>query len=152
LETKVARGEPRTVPGITADLVFTIYPNGSSPIPLIKNEELILLRAEANLAAGNLEATVEDLNHIRVNSGGLQPYSGPVTPAALLDELLYNRRYSLLWEGGHRWIDLRRHGRLGTLPLDQTKHRRFAKLPFPSADCAAYSPSPPQGCTPEVGF
>jgi starch-binding outer membrane protein, SusD/RagB family len=151
-QTKLARTEPRTVQGITSDLVFTIYPDDASPIPIIKNEELILLRAEANLGLGNLDAAVEDLTFIRVNSGGLPPYSGPVTPAAVLDELLYNRRYSLLWEGGHRWIDLRRYGRLGTLPVDLPSHKRFDKLPFPSSDCAAYSPPPSEGCSPEFGF
>jgi hypothetical protein len=32
--------------------------------------------------------------------------------------LLYERRYSLLFEGGHRWIDSRRLGKLADLPLD----------------------------------
>ena len=151
-QAKLARTDPRTFRDITSDLVFTVYPDDATPIPIIRNEELILLRAEANLGLGNLDAAVEDLTFIRLNSGGLPPYSGPTTAAALLDELLYNRRYSLLWEGGHRWIDLRRYGRVGTLPRDLPDHNRFDKLPFPSADCAAYSPPPTQGCSPEVGF
>ena len=146
------RTEPRTHRDITSDLVFTVYPDDANPIPVIKFEQLILLRPEANLGLGDLNAAVEDLTFIRVNSGGLPPYSDPVTPAAVLDELLYNRRYSLLCEGGHRWIDLRRYGRLGTLPRDLPNHSRFDKLPFPSADCAAYSPPPTQGCSPEDGF
>ena len=151
-QTKLARVDPQTLQGITSDLGFTIYNSPSAPIPIIRNEELILLRAEANIGLGNLNEAVADLDFIRISSGGLPPYSGPVTAEALLDELLYNRRYSLLWEGGHRWIDLRRYGRLSTLPLDLPNHRRFEKMPFPAEDCAAYSPPPAAGCTPEVGF
>jgi starch-binding outer membrane protein, SusD/RagB family len=151
-QQKLARTEPRKLYGITSDLVFTIYPDDASPIPIIRNEELILLRAEANLGLGDLAAAVQDLDFIRINAGGLAPYSGPLTPAAVLDELLYNRRYSLLWDGGHRWIDLRRYGRLQTLPQDLPEHKRFDRVPFPHDDCAAYTPPPAQGCSAESGF
>jgi hypothetical protein len=84
---------------------------------------------------------------IRRISGGLAPYSGPVTPAALLDELLYNRRYSLLFEGGHRWIDARRFGRLGLLPLAVSTHTVQSRFPFTEAECLARVPAPTEGCT-----
>src|SRR5256885_2729238 len=45
-----------------------------------------------------------------------------------LDELLYNRRLSLLFEG-HRWIDMRRFGRLNQLTLDLPSHIVVAGLP-----------------------
>jgi hypothetical protein len=151
-QTKLVRVDPQTLQGISSDLGFAIYNSPSAPIPIIRNEELILLRAEANIGLVNLSDAIADLDLIRISSGGLPPYSGPVTPDALLEELLYNRRYSLLWEGGHRWIDLRRYGRLSTLPLDLPNHRRFEKMPFPAEDCAANSPPPAAGCTPEVGF
>jgi starch-binding outer membrane protein, SusD/RagB family len=151
-QTKLVRVDPQTLQGITSDLGFTLYNSPSAPIPIIRNEELILLRAEANIGLGNLNEAIADLDFIRISSGGLPSYSGPVTAEALLDELLYNRRYSLLWEGGHRWIDLRRYGRLSTLPLDLPNHRRFDKMPFPAEDCAAHSPPPIAGCTPEEGF
>lgn len=151
-ETKVVQVPPVSVLGITAHLAFAIYPSPAIPVPIIRNEELILLRAEAHLGLGDLAAALDDLDFIRVNSGGLPPYSGPVTHDALLDELLYNRRYSLLFEGGHRWIDLRRYGRLTDLPIDLPTHRRFDKFPFPAGDCAAYTPPPAQGCEPVVGF
>jgi hypothetical protein len=148
----VVRVDPQTLQGITSDLGFTIYDSLSAPIPIIRNEELILLRAEANIGLGDLSAAIADLDLIRTTSGGLPPYAGPITAEALLDELLYNRRYSLLWEGGHRWIDLRRYGRLSTLPLDLPSHRRFEKMPFTAEECAARSPPPAAGCTPEAGF
>ena len=103
------------------------------------------------MGLGNLGPAADDINLIRVNSGGLALYAGSVTPDALLDELLYNKRYSLLYEGGHRWIDLRRYGRLSTLPLDLPEHRRFGKFPFPINECLARSPNPSTGCSPEAG-
>jgi hypothetical protein len=45
-------------------------------------------------------------------------------------ELLKQKRYSLLFEGGHRWIDLRRYGRLDASHVavdtpDDVIHARF---------------------------
>ena len=87
------------------------------------------------------------LDLIRTTSGGLAPYSGPVTQQALIDELLYNRRYSLLFEGGHRWIDLRRFGRLDELPMDLPAHNIQSRFPYPEAECLARVPAPTEGCT-----
>ena len=123
--------------GFTTDIAFTLYPQLSSPIPIIRNEELILIRSEANFRAGNQADAFTDLNTIRVNSGGLA--------AAVLDannyedELLYNRRYSLMFEGGHRWIDTRRLGRITDLPLDTPGSRRNEAFPIPEAECLARS-------------
>jgi hypothetical protein len=138
---------PRTVQDITTDLIFTIYNSNTAPIPVIRNEELILLRAEARIFTNDLPGAVDDLDLIRTMSGGLAPYSGPVTVPALVDELLYNRRYSLLFEGGHRWIDMRRFGRLDDLPLDLPDHTVQPRFPYPEAECLARVPAPTDGCT-----
>lgn len=102
-----------------SDLQFTpLYPSPFSPVPIIRNEELILLRAEANIGLGNVGPAAEDINFIRVNSGGLAARND-LNAGNILDELLDQKRYSLLFEGGHRWIDMRRYGKLGELPLDR---------------------------------
>jgi hypothetical protein len=102
VERKVATLTPaKTVQGVTTDVLFTIYTSSSASIPIIRNEELILLRAEANIGlgtpAGRAAAEI-DINTIRTRSGGLAPTT--LTAANALDELLYNKRYSLLFEGG----------------------------------------------------
>ena len=155
-QTKVADMPPVIQNGIQVDSKFTIYDSPSSPIPIIRNEELILLRAEANLALGNNTAAIQDINLIRANSGGLAPISDPYVagvgmPATLLDELLYEKRYSLLWEGGHRWIDLRRYGKLATLPKYAPDHKVFPYLSLPPSECQPRSAAP-YGCTPPAGF
>jgi hypothetical protein len=53
-----------------------------------------------------------------------------------VDELLYNRRYSLFLEG-HRWIDYRRHGRLDALPRDGESHVVHDRYPIPTAAAPA---------------
>jgi hypothetical protein len=87
------------------------YPSPSSPIPIIRNEELILIRAEANNNKGARDglAAAADINFIRVNSGGLAPDNtlGAATQQAVEDEILEQRKYSLLYEG-MRWVDMRR--------------------------------------------
>lgn len=133
--------DPRTVQGITTDVMFNIYTSPSARIPIIRNEELILLRAEANIGLNtpaSLTAANTDINTIRQRSGGLAPVV-LATQAAALNELLYNKRYSLLFEGGHRWIDLRRYGRLNTLPLAVSTHTVPTRFPFPEAECLARS-------------
>lgn len=126
---EVASAAPQR--GLTSDLKFTpLYPSPTAPVAIIRNEELILLRAEANTGLGNVEAAADDINFIRENSGGLEPRAD-LTAANILDELLRQKRYSLLWEGGHRLIDLRRYNRLDELPLDRPTHQINAEFPIP---------------------
>lgn len=115
-------------------------PSNTTPIPIIRTEELILLRAEANLGLGNTSAAIGDINLIRVNSGQLTQISDPYVatgtqPALLLDEVLYEKRYSLVYEFGHRWVDLARYGKLLTLPRDAPTHRIWPALPFDETEC-----------------
>jgi starch-binding outer membrane protein, SusD/RagB family len=133
---------PRTVTssdGLTSDLGWIRYPTPNTPIPIIKNEELILLRAEASIGAGDLGAAVLDINTVRTLSGRLPTLPGFASPEAALDELLYNKLYSLMFEGAHRWIDARHYGRLGTLPIDRPSPTPptppdvvFSTLPVPT--------------------
>jgi len=104
------------------------YPTNTSDIPIIRNEELILLYAEANIFTDQNEA-VEALNIIRT-SAGLDDYDGATTESALIDEMLMQRRYSLYAEG-HRWIDMRRYERLDELPTDRPEDDVFVQFPIP---------------------
>lgn len=130
-----ARTAPGANLGIPTDVAFAIYPDQATPIPIIRNEELILLRAEANIGLSNFAAATTDLNYIRASAGGLlPPIATPANTAAAVTALLYERRYSLLFEG-HRWFDVRRYGRITTLPLDLPTHFRVTVMPVPQAEC-----------------
>jgi starch-binding outer membrane protein, SusD/RagB family len=122
----------------TSNLGWIRYPSPNSPIPLIKNEELILLRAEANIGLSNFGPAVADIDIVRQNSGGLAPYSGATDQLSLLAELLYNKRYSLMYEGGHSWIDYRRYNLTGALQANDRVGPPpdviFPTLPIPTAE------------------
>jgi len=138
---------PQSIAGvdITGTLKFTRYftdgqPDPSHPIPIIKNEELILLRAEAEWFTAQKALAVTDLNYVRTNSGGLLPVAGlsaASTDAAFVGALLYEREFSLLWEQGTTWIDARRFNLLSTIPLGVTNGSVPAVMPIPSAECNA---------------
>ncbi|WP_257453282.1 RagB/SusD family nutrient uptake outer membrane protein [Archangium lipolyticum] len=134
--------KPRTWQEVTAEHVFTHYPTDTSKLPIIRNEELLLLRAEANLQLNDLEAALDDINLIRVNSGKLAPITETLGKDLMVNELLKQRRYSLLFEGGHRWIDMRRYNKLGELPLDVAGHRVHEAFPIPIAETKARQPQP----------
>jgi starch-binding outer membrane protein, SusD/RagB family len=123
---------------LTSHLGWIRYPTPATPIPLIRNEELILLHAEASIGLSDLPTATQDINVVRTVSGHLDPIAIPATPEAALDALLYEKRYSLLYEGGHRWLDLRHYGRLGDLPIDRPANTPpdvvFSTLPIPTAE------------------
>lgn len=145
---KIRTGLPSRQGPITGDgptsasstLGFSIWPTTSSPIPIIRNEELILLRAEAKRGTGDKAGAIADLNIVRQGSGGLpaSTLTAASSDDAIITGILYEKRFSLLMEG-HRWIDARRYGKLSTLPLDVTSgpNKNFvaAVMPVPQAEC-----------------
>jgi hypothetical protein len=143
------KAAPGTNNGIPATAYFIMYPTNVSPVPIIRNEELLLLRAEANLNSGNAAGALADINTVRTISGGLAALGS--LGADPIGTLLYERRYSLLWEG-HRWNDMRRYGRLNQLPLDcngtncgGTVHFVAKVMPVPKQECDARGGAAP-GC------
>ncbi len=115
--------------GLSSDRDVWVYTSSTAPIPIIRNEELILIYAEANIQLNDFTDAIKALNIIR-ETHGLADYSGAQTQAALIDEMLYERRYSLYFEG-HRWIDMRRYNRLDQLPLDRPDDNVWSEFPLP---------------------
>lgn len=93
------------------------WPTNTAAIPYIRNEELVLIYAEANAMTGNAAEAVSAINIVR-NAAGVGDYTGGTSMDELVDEILFQRRYSLWAEGGHRWVDLRRTGRLNANFVD----------------------------------
>ncbi|MGH7620423.1 MAG: RagB/SusD family nutrient uptake outer membrane protein [Gemmatimonadaceae bacterium] len=146
--TKIRTGLPARSGPVTGDgptsatttLGFSIWPTTSSPIPIIRNEELILLRAEAKQGTGDKAGAIADLNIVRQNSGGL-PASTLTTASsddAVITGILYEKRYSLMMEG-QRWVDMRRYKKLNLLPLDVASgpNKNFVAIvmPIPQSEC-----------------
>ena len=93
------------------------YAAQTDDIPFIRNEELILIAAELNVRSSNTQAAVDAINVVR-NTWGVGDFTGGTSQDELIDEILFQRRYSLWCEGGHRWVDLRRTGRLNADYVD----------------------------------
>jgi hypothetical protein len=138
----VAEADAGSAKGLTSDQKFTIYSDASSRVPILRNEELLLLRSEARYFTNNVPGAMADLNLVRTLSGGLNMLGMPGDMATYVGNLLYERRYSLLFEG-HRWIDVRRFDRITDLPLDMPNvedppmHVRNVRYPIPQAECDA---------------
>ena len=131
------RTSPRNLNGILGNYDVTLYTTSTSPISIIRNEELVLMYAEAMIQTGKLTEAVTALDKIRT-SAGLQTLATakPATIGnkdALITELLNQRRYSLFFEG-FRWFDMRRYNRLAQLPNDQPTHKVYDQLIRPFAE------------------
>lgn len=119
--------------GLSADYQVRLYSSNTDPVPIIRNEELILIQAEANIGTDPI-AVVAALNVIR-NAAGLPDYAGATDDASLVNELLNQRRYSLFGEG-HRWVDLRRYSRMSDIPLDRSGDAALDAFPTPVTENA----------------
>ncbi len=138
-DTRLSKAPKRTASttqdGLTSDYDFFVYKTNTDKIPIIRNEELLLIYAEAKAQLGgaaNLDDAVTAINKIR-NAANLSNYGGAVTQSAIIDEMLNQRRYSLFGEG-HRWIDMRRYNRLNTLPIDRTGDDVWVEFPRPATE------------------
>lgn len=95
---------------VAFDQQFQVFKSNTDPMPFIRNEELILIYAEAQAQLNNPTEAVNAIDIIR-ETWGVGPYTGPTDLDSLIDEILFQRTYSLFGEG-HRWIDMRRYDRL----------------------------------------
>ncbi|MES2734649.1 MAG: RagB/SusD family nutrient uptake outer membrane protein [Bacteroidota bacterium] len=129
LNKALKRNEPATSSGLTSTHDIYIYKNNVEKTPVITNEELVLMYAEAQIQTNNLVEGLAALNKIRKNAG-LSDYAGVVDKPSLINEMLKQRRYSLFFQG-HRWIDMRRYNRLSELPIDRPGDIVHTQFPRP---------------------
>ena len=144
------RDAPISSSGFNATHETRLFASASSPIDIIRNEELVLIYAEAKIGlggAGDLTDAVTALDVIRTSAGLSDIATAkPLAigdAALLLDEMLHQRRYSL-WGEGHRMIDLRRYDRLNTTyvvldvvsdpDVDLADQQIFTEFPIPSTE------------------
>lgn len=120
---------PATQAGLSSNYDVVVYQSLTDPMPIIRNEELALIFAEANIQLGNTSNALAAINLVR-NEAGLDDYSGPTDQDVLIDEILRQRRYSLFFEG-HRWVDMRRYDRLDELPIDRAGDVVHLQFPIP---------------------
>jgi starch-binding outer membrane protein, SusD/RagB family len=144
------RDNPVTSSGFGGTHETRLYASSTSPIDIIRNEELILIYAEAKIGLGtgaDLIDAVAALDIIRMSAGLNSLATDKPTvvgnAALLLDEMLHQRRYSF-WGEGHRMFDLRRYDRLNVdyVVVDEIKDDKgkvipqkvFTEFPIPSSE------------------
>jgi hypothetical protein len=111
-----ARTSPRSSGVFTSTHEVRMFASNVSNSNIIKNEELILMYAEAQAevnTAPSLALAVTAIDKIRT-AYGLPVYAGLVTKDALIDEVYKQRRFSLFFDG-HRWFDMRRRNLLAQI-------------------------------------
>lgn len=80
---------------------------------VLRLAEQYLIRAEARAHLGNIPGSQNDINVIRDRAGLAGTTAG--TKDDLLDTILMERFVELFTEQGHRWFDLKRTGKAGTI-------------------------------------
>lgn len=127
-EKTSVRSNPTSQDGLNGTNQTALYASNVSPIDIIRNEELILVYAEASIPT-SLDDAIDALNVVR-NAASLPDYSGAETAMAVTNEMLNQRRYSL-WCENHRMFDLRRYNMSSMLPIDRAGDQIFNVLPVP---------------------
>jgi len=123
----VERADTTIYDGLQSNLAVSVWSGAYDPVAVVRNEELVLLKAEANIGKGGDGLT--EINVVR-SAHGLA-----ATATGGLDQLLHEKRYSLFMEG-HRWVDMRRYGKTGSMPNDRTDRgdKVFDSFPLPEAE------------------
>ena len=120
----------------------------SLPIAVMKNAELLLLRAQVYIEQGNLALATADINTVRAADGGLGPVA-PATKAEAIAAVLYEKRYSLLGESAQRLVDLRAYGLLNASAGPGAAGDLFqTTLPIPKRELDARNIVAPATITP----
>ena len=122
---------PVSFEGLVGSYQLNMPSSDTDSIPIIRNEELILLYAEAQIGS-DVNEVLAAINRVR-NAAGLGNYLGATDDASLLNEVIHQRRYSLFGEG-HRWIDLRRTGKFSQIPADRVGDVVHMEFPRPGSD------------------
>jgi hypothetical protein len=101
---------------------------GDDNVHVLRLAEQYLIRAEANARLNASPATVQaDINAIRKRAGLADLDVTVISQAALLEAILQERRVELAFEG-HRFADLRRHGKAESV-LALAQHRLLWPIP-----------------------
>lgn len=125
---------------VASDIIFTNITGPTTPLPILLNEELVLLRAEALWGLGRDAEALALVNVVRQRSGGLGPRTlgSFATRLDLLREILRQKRFSLLFESGARLVDYRMFGLFTELGPELSPTNFGPRvIPFPQAELDA---------------
>jgi hypothetical protein len=127
----------KTVQGESSRYQFKAPSQPTDPIAVIRNEELVLIRAEVLWGLNRDAEAVQMINLVR-QAAGLAPkaLTDFATHVDLLRQILKEKRYSLLFESASRWVDYRMFGILNDLGKE-AGNDPIPRLPIPQAEADA---------------
>ena len=132
---------PGTPPSAQSDIIFTNISGPLTPLPIIIDEQLVLMRAMALWGLNRDAEALILINLVRQNSGGLPARTLASFGGNRLDilrEILKQKRYSLLYESGDRAVDYRMFGLWAELGTELVPPGLGPQvIPFPSAEINA---------------
>jgi hypothetical protein len=105
-----------TYSGVADPHLYLPYATVSSPVPIVRAEELALVRAQIQLGMGNFANAITLINQVHQQAGGFAtPLTIASTYTAVRDSLLKEQRISTVFEGsGDRMISIRMYGLAAT--------------------------------------
>ena len=118
--------DPVTDPSNTSNL--------TRPIPIRRNADFYLFRAQAKAESGDLAGATADVNAVRVAEGGLAALGTFANAAAARSGILYEMRYSLVYEGPFYLQALREYGALTKAYVTQSGMPNLTSDPTHSKD------------------
>ena len=130
---------PKTVQGETSRFLLKAPSLPTDPIAVLRNEELVLIRAEVLWGLNRDTEALQMINLVR-QAAGLPPKLATdfATHGDLLRGILKEKRYSLLFESASRWVDYRMFGILNELG-PEASNNPIARLPIPQTEADARS-------------
>jgi hypothetical protein len=131
--------------GVASSMTFGMYQTPTSPMPMIRNEELNLFEAQIRLGLNDIPGAVNAINAVRQNVAGLAPISAAgQTYFTLRNQILHELRASTMGEpNGDRMAAIRDYGMqvIADTTWDHVSQQgpdTHATLePFPLADITA---------------
>ena len=130
---------------------FTLgtYQLVASPMPIIRNEDLVLIEAQVRLGLSDIAGANTAINAVRTNVGGL-PAVAPGSYVAVRNAILKELRASTFGEpGGYHTIAIRNYGLEAVADTTWGKTDTHATLlPIPNADANARNGNTAYVCPP----
>jgi hypothetical protein len=119
---------------VSSNLVQNVHLSPSSPIAIIRNAELLLLRAIIEWGQNNDVGALQNLNRVRTVEGGLPALAG-IAHASIPAAILHEVRLSLLFESSASWTYTRMLGLLPSLnPDPATRPNPLTAFPIPQGE------------------
>jgi hypothetical protein len=119
---------------IASPYIYNMYPSPGSFIPIVRNEELTLVRAQIELGLGNIATAWTLINDVRTQVGGLASLPATTDYVSTRDALMHEQQISTAMEAsGDRTIAIRMYGLAAVVDTSwgvNDQHTTVDPIPF----------------------